>query len=324
MKLQTSIALEPFANPIDYGSDILLLGSCFVENIGSKLRYYQFNTEVNPFGILYHPVAIERLLDLTRLGYTYTQDDIFKLNDRWHSFDTHSELSNRSREKLLINLNSALDKTRNRLKNASHIGITLGSAWAYRHLASDSLVANCHKIPQKEFSKILSSPADIVASLGNSIEYIRSFNQAASIFLTISPVRHARDGFIRNMRSKAHLITAVHQLLEEDDKLSYFPAYELMMDELRDYRFYGEDMLHPNQLAITYIWERFKNYWINPGSHRLMAEVEEVQKGLSHRPFDTESHTYRDFITRLQDKIAYLQERYPHMDFAKAPSSGTE
>jgi len=311
MNLQTKIPLKPAENQIDYQSQLLILGSCFAENIGGKLEYFKFQTLQNPLGILFHPLVIEKLIIKAIKKKTYSEEDIFFLNERWHCFDAHSELSNPSKEELLEKLNSGLQKTYQQLIKSTHIVITLGTAWVYRNSKTNSVVANCHKVPQKEFSKELLSAAEIQKSLENTIEGIKAINKNAQFIFTVSPVRHLKDGFIENQRSKAHLITAIHQIT----KAYYFPSYEIMMDELRDYRFYKADMVHPNQVAIDYIWEKFVKVWISPDAHSAMKKVDEIQKGLKHRPFNPQSEQHQTFVKSFEKKITYLQEEYPFMNF---------
>ncbi len=318
MKLQTQIPLDPADNQIDYQSRLLLIGSCFVKNIGKKLDYFKFQNLQNPFGILFHPKAIENLISRAIDQKVFTERDIFLHNEGWHCFDAHSNLSNASKEKLVQKLNYGLEYTNRQIGKSTHIILTLGTAWVYRYKRTDALVANCHKIPQKEFDKELLSIEVIVKSLEQVINRIQLVNKKARIILTISPVRHLKDGFIQNQRSKAHLVTAVHQLLETSPLGAiglYFPSYELMMDELRDYRFYEADMIHPNPLAIDYIWEKFKETWISEQTYSTMEKVEAIQKGLMHRPFHPDSESHQKFKKSLQEKITYLQKGYPFMEF---------
>ena len=314
MKLQTQIPLVPEERQIDYQSRILLLGSCFAENIGEMLAYYKFEMLQNPFGILYHPGAVEKLVTRAVQGKEYTGSEIFHRDDRWHCFDTHSDLSDPSKEGLLQKLNDCLEQTADEIRKSTHILITLGTAWVYKHLGTDIHVANCHKVPQKEFSKDLLSPGMISGSASNMVRAIRSVNRGATLIFTVSPVRHLKDGFIENQRSKAHLVTALHAIIQEE-QIAYFPAYELMLDELRDYRFYGADMVHPNALAIAYIWERFASVWISEEAVPVMEEVAAIQKGLQHRPFYEHSEQHQKFLGSLREKMMYLQKEYPFMEF---------
>lgn len=320
MKLQTQIPFSKAQNPIEYRDRILLLGSCFAENIGGKLDYFKFRAITNPFGILFHPKAIEKLIRRSVKKEGYTEKEVFFHSERWHCFDAHSDLSDVSRENLLQKLNAGLRVTREQIEVAGHIILTLGTAWTYRNGKTGNLVANCHKVPQSEFSKEQLSVEDIEKSLNNIVDLVGSISKNAQVIFTVSPVRHLKDGFTENQRSKAHLITAVHQLLEKRKStgpVSYFESYELMMDELRDYRFYAEDMVHPNALAIDYIWERFTELWISETAYPIMQKVATVQKGLLHRPFDPESGQHREFLITLRDKIDFLERECPFMRFGK-------
>lgn len=319
MQLQTQIPLKPQRNQIDYSSKIVLLGSCFSENIGEKFQYYQFRTTVNPFGVIFQPLAIEKLITKSIKKELFSEKDVFCHNGLWHCFDAHSALSETASQATIENLNAALLLLRESLLTATHIIITLGTAWVYRFLESGLPVANCHKLPQKNFSKELLSTQEISASLQHILTSINEYNPGATVIFTISPVRHLKDGFTENQRSKANLITAVHYAIETHPlgiEGLYFPAYEIMMDELRDYRFYAEDMLHPNTLAINYIWEKFKQVFLAPSTHALMDEVANIQNGLAHRPFNPGSEDYKHFRETLLQKIESIKTKLPHANFS--------
>ncbi len=315
MDLQTKIPIEPQHPKISYDSDVMLLGSCFAENIGEKFSYFKYKSLVNPFGILFHPKAIETFLWMVTQQEHYTESDLFYHNERWHCFDAHSTLSHPDQKVVLQSLNEALHQTHHKLRSASHICITLGTAWAYRLQALDMIVANCHKVPQKEFSKKLLSVEEITQCIQNSIGLIRSLNPSINIIFTVSPVRHSKDGFVNNNRSKSHLITAVHQAITADKYSVYFPAYEIMIDELRDYRFYDTDMIHPSELAIEYIWKRFCEVWISETAKKTMTTVEEIQNGIAHRPFNPRSKQHLTFLENLEYKKHQLQEQYSFIKF---------
>ena len=339
MKLQTQIPLKKADTQIDYNSRVLLFGSCFVENMGKKLAYFKFRQFQNPFGILFHPLAMEKLMVWAIQKESYSESDIFYRNERWHCFDAHSDVSDSSKENLLKKLNDSLKATRLQVATASHIIITLGTAWVYRQTTSRNIVANCHKVPQGEFSKELLSISEIANSLEITIKHARSINKNIQFIFTVSPVRHLKDGFIENQRSKAHLISAIHQTLRTTSHrvptsdpipnranlphpvsnpaplISYFPSYELMMDELRDYRFYERDMIHPNPVAIDYIWEKFKQVWISEEAYTTMEKVGDIQKGLRHRPFNPGSEQNRKFREALDIKIDTIRQEYPFMEF---------
>lgn len=321
MNLQTKIPLSKRSdNQIDYKSNILLLGSCFSENIGKKLDYFKFQNTQNPFGILFHPKAIETLLCHAVSKKDYSEADVFFHNERWHCFDAHSKFSNTSKENLLEDLNTQILLTNRQIQKATHIIITLGTSWVYRFLESGTIVANCHKIPQKQFTKELLSIEDIGQSLKNSVASIQTVNPKAIIIFTVSPIRHLKDGFIENTQSKAHLIAAIHNFLNQKSSIKnrqsyYFPSYEIMMDELRDYRFYAEDMMHPNQTAINYIWEKFKDAWISAKIQNTMNEVDTIQRGLNHKPFNPNSKENELFLLKLQERIKVIKTKYPQIDF---------
>lgn len=316
MKLQTQITLQKEKyNPIDYKSNLLLLGSCFSENIGDKLAYFKFQMKQNPFGILFHPKAIEKLITYAINKKEFTEKDIFQRNERWHCFDAHSNLSATNKNELLVQLNQNLKITESQIKSASHIIITLGTAWIYRFIETDTIVANCHKVPQKKFLKELLSVDEIVESLESIITLVKSINPKVNFLFTVSPVRHLKDGFVENQQSKSHLITAIHKIIEPRKNIYYFPSYEIMMDELRDYRFYAEDMIHPNKTAIDYIWNKFSETWIFGPTHIIMQKVADIQNGLNHKAFNPNSNQHQQFLQKLTNKIEVLKEEYPFFDF---------
>ncbi|MFD2824386.1 GSCFA domain-containing protein [Lacinutrix iliipiscaria] len=319
MKLQTQIPLKKqLNNLIDYHSNILLLGSCFVENIGKKIEYYKFQNVLNPLGILFHPKALECLITNAIEGKVYSEEDVFFHNEQWHCFEAHSKLSSSSKDELLQHLNTQIKSANHQILSATHIVITLGTAWVYKHIKSGFSVANCHKVPQKQFIKELLSVDEIIALLQSITSKIREVNSKASIVFTVSPVRHLKDGFVENTRSKAHLITAIHQLLSlraQSRGLHYFPSYEIMMDELRDYRFYKEDMIHPNDVAVNYIWEKFQSVWISSEAQKIMSDVESIQKGIQHKPFNLKSEAHLQFIQQLKQKQKDLQSKFSHIVF---------
>jgi len=316
MQFRTKIPLiKQKRNPIDYKSKILLFGSCFSENIGDNLKYFKFPTYINPFGILFHPKAIESSLLNTINKKEYTEDDLFFHNEQWHCFEAHSKLSNISKDDLLQALHTTIKSTYQQLVESSHIIITLGTAWVYRFIETDTIVANCHKIPQKKFLKELLTVDEITESLNAMIALIHSINKNVSILFTLSPVRHLKDGFIENQQSKSHLTAAIHNVLDKRKNVSYFPSYEIMIDELRDYRFYDEDMIHPNTMAIKYIWEKFVNTLISDDSIEVMEEVDAIRKNLAHKPFNSSSKQHQEFLANTASKIKALQLKFPAIHF---------
>lgn len=316
MQFSTPISIAKNSHPIDYDSKIVSLGSCFAVNIGQKFNYFKFRNTTNPFGILFHPLALEKFIGYALQNKQFTESDIFQQNDLWHCFDAHSDLSHPDKEMLLNNLNSACSLANTQLKEATHLIITLGTAWVYRYTQTGNLVANCHKVPQKEFTKEILSPETIKQSLENIIAMANEFNPDIHITFTVSPVRHIKDGFTENQWSKANLISALHQTINNKQQtINYFPSYEIMMDELRDYRFYAEDMIHPSAVAVDYIWERFTAAYITPEAQETMKLSDNIQKGLAHRPFNPDTVQHKAFLQKLNDKIASLQKQHPHITF---------
>jgi len=225
-------------------------------------------------------------------------------------------LSNASKEELLVNLNAIIYSLHKSIVEATHFIITYGTSWVYRNLETNEIVANCHKVPQKQFKKELLSVETIQKSIENTNQLIQSINPKVHFIFTVSPVRHFKDGFVENQISKAHLISAIHSTHNSQlTTHNYFPSYEIMMDELRDYRFYAEDMIHPNCVAIDYIWQRFSETSISEESQSIMKEIETIQKGLAHRPFNTNSESHIKFIEKLDEKITKLVSQYPFISF---------
>lgn len=318
MQFRTQIPISKSHTPISYDSRVVSLGSCFAVNMAEKLSYFKFENSVNPFGILFHPRAIERLVDFAVHEKRFSEEDLFFQNERWHCFDAHSDLSDSNPQILLDRLNSAIENLHREIIQTTHLIITYGTAWVYREKLSGDLVANCHKLPQQRFEKEILSVQTVQKSVANTSAYIRTINPQAQIILTISPVRHIKDGFTENQWSKSNLISGVHTAIQASvigPKPMYFPSYEIMMDELRDYRFYAEDMIHPNQTAVDYIWECFSKAMISDTAFRVMDNIANIQKGLAHRPFHEDSESHRQFVKKLQASIATLQQQFPHITF---------
>jgi lysophospholipase L1-like esterase len=319
VKLQTIIPVHLNEdNQIDYGSKILLFGSCFAEHLSKKFDYFKFKNSQNPFGIYFHPIAIESLIKNAINNKIYTDKDIFFHNEQWHCFESHSKLSSYCKEELLLNLNTHIKSTYEQLCKSTHIIITLGTAWTYRHLEKNIVVSNCHKLPQKLFLKGILPIDEIYRSIQSIVHLIKSVNLDATVIFTVSPVRHLKDGFIENTRSKAHLIAAVHSLLTKNNnaqKIHYFPSYEIMIDELRDYRFYTDDMIHPNALAVRYIWSKFQECWIASYALKTMKEVENIQRDLNHKPFNLNSKAHQQFIKQVKLRQEKLQFNFPNIVF---------
>ena len=316
MKLQTQISITPQNNQIDYEGKLLLLGSCFSENIGNKLNYYKFPNCINPFGIIFNPVSLENLINRALTDTLFTETDVFEKEGIYHSLQVHSLVSSAHKEDYLRYLNTQLGLLKEYLSTASHLIITLGTSWVYRLIETRTIVANCHKIPQQEFSKELLSQAEVTASIQRTMAAVHKMNPMCQLIFTVSPVRHIKDGLSENSVSKAHLRSAIHTLVTSNTNVHYFPAFEIMMDELRDYRFYSSDMLHPNETAIEIIWGKFCEVWVSSSTKPLQKEIDIIQKGLAHRPFHPERKEHLEFIKQLQQRIDKLQISHPSIEFS--------
>jgi GSCFA family len=318
MNFSTKIPIEKFQFPIDYNSKILSLGSCFAENMSEKFDYFKFQNIVNPFGIIFNAVSIERIIERIVNQEEFSEKDIFYHNEMWHCFDVHSRLSNADKVVFLSDLNQILEQSRNQIFELSHCIITYGTSWVYRNIETNKVVANCHKIPQKHFSKELLTSAITHKSIENTIALIQNINPNCKFIFTVSPVRHIKDGFVENNVSKSMLLTAIYNQLQTESRkpnIKYFPSYEILLDELRDYRFYANDMLHPSQLAIDYIWNRFSENYINENEFATMKEVFDIQKAIMHKPFNLDSEIYSKFSENLKSKITNLIEKQPNIIF---------
>ena len=316
MNFTTKISIAKSNAPIDYSSRIVSLGSCFAENMGEKFDFFKFQNTTNPFGIIFNPISIETIIERAINQNYFTEDDLFFHNELWHCYEVHSDLSRENKEDFLLNLNQILKETNQQLTSATHIIITYGTSWVYKLKSSGTIVANCHKVPQNQFDKEILSVEEIEKCLQNNLDLIQKANPNCNVIFTISPVRHLKDGFVENQRSKAHLITAVQKIINYPlSIIHYFPSFEIQMDELRDYRFYAQDMLHPNSVAIDYIWERFCESTIVEEATPIMQEVASIQKGMAHRPFHPQSISHTNFLQNLSEKAAQLKVRFPFMNF---------
>ncbi len=316
MQFTTPIPISKSNFPIDYNSKIISLGSCFAENMAGKFDYFKFQNYVNPFGIIFNPVSIEKIVSRIVNQEKFTEKDIFFHNESWHCFEVHSVLSHENKEEFLDNLNSILESTNNQITKTTHLIITYGTSWVYRNKTLNEVVANCHKVSQNQFEKELLSVEIIEKAIDNTIILIKKINPDCHFIFTISPVRHIKDGFVENQVSKAHLITAIYNFVTQNlSKCNYFPSYEIMMDELRDYRFYANDMLHPSQAAIDFIWIRFFENYVDEKEFVLMNQVCEIQRALKHRPFNPNSDNHQKFIDNLNQKINTLAQKIPHLQF---------
>ncbi len=320
MEFRTKVPVKNAFPKISHTSGVFLLGSCFVKNIGSKLEWFRFKNLQNPTGIIFHPSPIARFLKRAAEEKEYQKENILEFNGKWISLEAHSAMNRATEEACLHAMNKSLEETRNFISKVSHVIISLGTAWGYRHENYEGIVANCHKIPQKQFQKEVFSATAIEDSLRMIANAVFQINSSATILFTVSPVRHFRDGVVENQRSKANLLAGLHDFIEKEDdpRLHYFPSYEILMDELRDYRFYAADMLHPNETAVNYIWKVFSEAWMEEESLRLNLKIDAVQKALSHRFREENPQVYKKFLTKLQGKIEEIHKTHPEITFSQA------
>lgn len=305
----------PFSVPtpsrqINLREGILLLGSCFAEEIGAKLLERKFKAVVNPHGILFNPVSILQAIEDYRKNKAYTEEDLLLHEELWHSLSHHGRFSSVQASVALKNINEEIGKAAAHLKTAKWLVITFGSAFAYVNKQTGQVAANCHKIPSDRFDKILVSKEQIVSGWNELSKELHILNPSLRVIFTVSPVRYVRDGLIENNRSKSILLDSVHTIIEKNKNCFYFPAYEFVIDVLRDHRFYKEDLVHPNHLAINYVWEKFTESFCDTHTREFLEEYEPLLRGLNHRPLQEDTEAHRQFKLQLDEKIKALDEKY--------------
>jgi hypothetical protein len=315
MDFHLEFSPKPFTEKIRHQDKLFLAGSCFTENIGEKLKRHKFAVLENPNGILFNPISIAKSVTSYIEDKRYTADELFFQNEIWNSWEHHTRFSDVDKDACLQKINASQEAAHSFLKQADWVLLTLGSAFVYQ-LENKNVVANCHKVPTDKFNRRLLAVEEVLAALDNLIHRLFMFNPKIRIIFTISPVRHLREGFIENNRSKATLIQAVHQLVDKFDKLFYFPAYELVIDDLRDYRFYAEDMVHPNYAATNYVWDKFIATCIEEPAQELMKEIAVVTAAKSHKAFNPTSAAHEKFLAAHLQKAKLLQERFAYLDLS--------
>ena len=316
MQLLTHVPVIPLEPPISYQAKVFSMGSCFAEHMSEKLRYYGFDSDANPFGIIFNALSMQRLVARIVQQQAFTEADIFFHNELWQSYEVHSALSSTEASTYLANLNAQLIATRDCLEKATHCIFTLGTSWVYTH--QGNVVANCHKVPNSQFEKKLLSAEENQIALQKIKDCIHQINPNLQFIFTVSPVRHTKDGFTENHISKGNLLQAIDNVQQSTNDY-YFPAYEIVMDELRDYRFFAADMIHPNSLAIDYIWERFSTHAIESSCGSIMKEVAEIKRALHHRPQHQNTQAWAQFQHQLEQKIADFKQKYPSIGLPSMP-----
>lgn len=313
LDLQTGISTDK----IRHQQAILLIGSCFTEHIGQRLSNLKFNCHSNPFGIVFNPLSMIKTLDRLIEKKAFTDEDVMEHEGSWLSLDVHSSLSKSSRESLLSYLNNETEQWHQHLKKADWLILTFGSAYYYEYIATGTTVANCHKLPATSFTKKIAHAEELTSAYRELFEKLQLFNPSLKVIITVSPVKHLRDGVIQNNLSKSVLCLTAHGLIEGQNNCSYFPSYELVNDDLRDYRFYEADMAHPNKQAIDYVWSKFSGTYFDPETQTLVDKITALNTAFLHRPLQAESKAFSEFKSAQLKKCNELKARYPYLDLEK-------
>jgi len=311
---RTEVSIEQAEHRIKYDSNLLFMGSCFATNLGHYFSETCYNSRVNPFGVLYNPLSIANSLNRLITEHGFGEDDVQYHNGSYHSFYHHSVFNKADKKAFLLHANQAFEDGVSFLKSANFLFITFGTAWVYQHKESQEVVSNCHKYPASTFNRSMLSTAEIVECYTQLIQSLKETNPDLKIIFTVSPVRHWKDGAHGNQISKATLLLAIEQINNLFSHTSYFPAYEVLLDDLRDYRFYKDDMLHPSDLAITYIRKKFTDAYFDEQAHTFSKTVEALKKASNHRPFSISSDAHQTFINKHINKVNNCQKQYPKVD----------
>lgn len=317
MKFRTELLPSPAHFHISYSDNLFFLGSCFSDAMAGKLSALKMNTLVNPTGVVYNPASVADTFIRLISGYHLESDDVFCQNGIWNSFSLHSSFASASAQELMDKANRAIDNSCQFLRSASCIFITLGTAWVYRLLESNRVVANCHKLPANQFQRFALSVPQVVGLLKPVVRSLSMNRPGVHIIFTVSPIRHWKDGAHANQLSKSTLLLAVDQLCALfPDVVSYFPAYELLLDDLRDYRFYADDLVHPSSAAVEYIFSYFQQVFMEPSTIEISHQVSSILAAAAHRPFNPDSDEYRSFCRTAMEQIKAVNAQIPSLDFS--------
>jgi hypothetical protein len=302
---------------IAHQNKLLSMGSCFSENIGERLLDYKFSVIVNPYGILFNPIAIAQSLRQIIDHRQFSESDIFYYNQRWQSFFHHGRFANVDKKTCLNDINTGIKQTHQHIQNLGYLMLTLGTANVFVHKKSNQIVANCHKVPSSEFERKRLTINEIMAAFEPIFNQLKTINPNLKIIFTVSPIRHIRDGLVENQRSKATLLLAIDEMVKKYDFVFYFPAYELVLDDLRDYRFFKDDMIHPSKLAIDYVWDYFKKTYFSEKTSELNRQIDRLIQAKNHRPFEERSESHQKFIQNQIQKIRQLEKQFSFLNFEK-------
>jgi hypothetical protein len=312
---RTTFNIPEFPFKLSYQSKSIFIGSCFTENISNYMKDLKFQVIQNPTGILYNPISILECLKFMMDGKKFKESELHRFNDIWFSFHHHGRFSDTDKGRCLTNINAEISEGTKFLRDTDFLFITFGSAFIYKHNETNDVVANCHKFPSSTFTKSLLDFQTIREEYLKSIDKLCKINSKLKIIFTVSPVRHWNDGAAENQLSKSILLLAIHEIIKNNPSVCfYFPAYELMMDDLRDYRFYAEDMLHPNNISIEYLWNKFSDSFIEKDSCKIIKEIQKLIDAKNHRPFHTETSSYKQFKLSIQKQTNELKKKYPFLD----------
>ena len=311
---RTEAEIVPSKVKLEVNDTIVLIGSCFVEGGGQRLEEGLLPVMCNPYGTVYNPLAISKQIERIIHRQSCSDDELISESGRWHSKYAHSRLSANTQDEVKANISQATEQAARALANAKCLVITFGTAWIYRLIATGEVVANCHKLPANQFQRELLSVDDIVRQYDETIKTIQQHNNSIRILFTVSPIRHLKETLHGNQISKATLLLAIDKLMTQHTCVEYFPSYEIMMDELRDYRFYADDMMHPSPLAIEHIWKHFADVFFPPRTKKFLQTWEEIRQALDHRPFHPDSEQYKQFLSQIELRIHRLKEKYPNFD----------
>jgi hypothetical protein len=314
MQWTISFDIPEGGSKINYKSSIFSIGSCFSTTMGEKLGERKFSILNNPFGTLFNPISMAQVMEDSLLEMQVNSDMVLVRDGLYLHFGMHSDIVAYSQDSLDRLIQKKQQMTKQVLESASHILVTFGTAWIYEYGDRGQIVANCHKQPSGLFEKRLLHQEEILKAYSSFFNILKRVNKKAKVLITVSPVRHTKDGIPENQLSKSILRLAAHDLSESHEFVEYFPSYEIMMDELRDYRFYKEDMIHPSAQAEDYIWERFKQTWIDPKCYAMIQEFEAIKRDLNHRPFNPDSPAHMKFLDALQKKLDKYSKDF---DFSK-------
>lgn len=317
MSFFTEIQIPEFPFKLDYSKSMIFFGSCFSENIGQKLLDLKFRVDMNPFGILYNPESIANGLKILLENRTFTENDLFQDQGLWNSFYHHSRFSDVDKNAALEKINTRISFSAEFLRKADFLVITFGTSWVYELKKTGKIVSNCHKVPAAEFKRFRLGVFEITDTYKDLLEALWKFNPNLKLVFTVSPIRHWKDGAVENQVSKSTLLLAIDRLKTGfgESKCSYFPSYEIMMDELRDYRFYADDMLHLSPVAIDYIFDRFSQVMISKESMTLSKNVMRIVKAAAHRPVNVTSGEYERFLRTNLEEINKLTLSFPYLNF---------